>query len=228
MSLHRVVLVGVATLFTAGISSAASAGCCGWGAAAAPVAYAPVSYASAGCGGCGTPTAAVVYAQPVAPPQVLYAEPVAAPAPVVYGAWNGCGHCGGGFVSYAPAVEAIAVAPAPIYVVNQGPDYTGPGIMTPFHTWTPSASYVVPGSYPYRPGYGYHRYGYGYRYGYVHRPVYWRHYGYGARVGVRYGYGARVGVRYGYGVHGGYIGPRHVVYRGGVYGRPMPMHRVYR
>ncbi len=199
MSHHRVVLAVLATLFTAGISSAASAGCCGWGVAAAPVTYAPVAYASAGCGGCGTPTAAVVYAQPV--------------APVVYGGWGGCGHCGGGFVSYAPAVEAIAIAPAPIYVVNQGPDYTGPGIMTPYHTWMPSASYVVPGSYPYRAGYGY---GY-HRYGYVHRPVYWH----------RYGYGARYGVRYGFGVRRAYIGPRHVMYRGGVYGRPM-MRRVYR
>jgi hypothetical protein len=202
MSHHRIVLAVLATLFTAGISSAASAGCCGWGVAAAPVAYAPVTYASAGCG-CRAPTAAVVYAQPVAP------------AAVAYGGWSGCGHCGGGFVSYAPAVEAIAIAPAPIYVVNQGPDYTGPGIMTPFHTWMPSASYVVPGSYPYAYG---HR-----RYGYVHHPLYWHHYG------VRYGYGVhyRYGVRYGWGVRRGYVGPRHVVYRGGVYGRPM-LHRVYR
>jgi hypothetical protein len=225
MSPNRVVLAVVATLFTAGINSAASANCCGWG-AAAPVAYAPVTYASAGCGGCGTSTAAVVYAQPVAPAQVLYAEPVAAPAPVVYGGWSGCGHCGGGLVSYAPAVEAIAVAPAPIYVVNQGPDYTGPGIMAPYHTWTPSASYVVPGAYPYVSGYGARYRGYGYRTGYAHRPVYWRHYGYG----VHYGYGARVGVRYGYGVRRGYMGPRHVVYRGAAWsGRAMPaMHRVYR
>ncbi|HEY5067619.1 MAG TPA: hypothetical protein VIJ04_22685 [Xanthobacteraceae bacterium] len=216
MSHHRVVLAVLATLFTAGISSAASANCCGWG-AAAPVAYAPVTYASAGCGGCGTPTAAVVYAQPVAP------------APVVYGAWSGCGHCGGGLFTYAPAVEAIAIAPAPLYVVNQGPDYTGPGIMVPYHTWTPSASYVVPGSYPY--GYGYHRYGYAHRPVYGHRYGYGVRYGYGARVGygVRYGYGARVGygVRYGYGVRRGYVGPRHVVYRGNMYGRPA-MHRVYR
>ena len=207
MSLHRIVLVGLATLFTAGISSAALADCCGWG-GAAPVAYAPVSYASAGCGGCGTPTAAVVYAQPVAP----------APMPVVYGGWGGgCGHCGGGLVSYAPAVEAIAIAPAPLYVVNQGPDYTGPGIMAPFHTWMPSASYVAPGSYPYAAGYGaYHRYGYGY--GYVRRPVYWRHYGYGARYGMRYGYGVR----------GGYIGARHLVYRGTTWGRTITVRRVYR
>lgn len=196
MSLHRALLVVVATLLTAGISSAASAGCCGWG-AAAPVAYAPVTYASTGCGGCGTPSAAVVYAQPVLP----------APAPVVATAWAGsCGCACGcrGLISYAtPGVEPIAVAPAPIYVVNQGPDYTGPGIMTPYHTWTPSASYIVPGTYPY--AYGYHRYGYSHR-----------------RV-----FGHRYGVRYGYGVRRGYIGPRHVVYRGHVWGRPA-MHRVYR
>lgn len=195
MSIHRVVPVVLATLFTAGISSAASANCCGWGAAAAPVVYAPVTYASAGCGGCGTPTAAVVYAQPVAPTL----------PPVGYGGWNGCGHCGGGLYSYAAGVEAIAIAPAPIYVVNQGPDYTGPGIMTPFHTWTQPGSYVVPGSYPYRSGYGaYHRH-----YGYAHRPLY--RYGYGAR----FGFGARYG-----------FGARRAFYRGGVYGRPV--RRVYR
>ena len=195
MSIHRVVPVVLATLFTAGISSAASANCCGWG-AAAPVAYAPVTYASAGCGGCGTPSAAVVYAQPVVP----------TPPPVAYGGWNGCGHCGGGLYSYgyAPGVEAIAVAPAPIYVVNQGPDYTGPGIMTPFHTWTQPDSYVVPGSYPNFSGYGgYHRYGY------AHRPLY--RYGYRARY--------RFGARYRYGA-------RRAFYRGGVYGRPV--RRVYR
>jgi hypothetical protein len=182
MSLHRVALAVLATLFTAGISSAASANCCGWE-AAAPVAYAPVAYASTGCGHCGTPTAAIVYAQPVMP----------APVPVVTTWAAGCGCACGcrGLIGYAtPGVEPIAVAPAPIYIVNQGPDYTGPGIMTPYHTWTPSASYVVPGTYPY--AYGHHRYGY------VHRHVYWR--------------------------GGGYVGPRHVVYRGRAYGRPM-MHR---
>ena len=165
MSLHRVLVAVVATIFTAGISSAASARCCGWG-ASAPVVYAPVTYASAGCGHCGTPSAAVVYAQPVMP----------APAPVVATTWGSCGCACGcrGLISYAtPGVEPIAIAPAPIYVVNQGPDYTGPGIMTPFHTWTPSASYVVPGTYPY--AYGYHRYGY------IHRRVFWH------RYGVRYG-----------------------------------------
>ena len=66
----------------------------------------------------------------------------------------------------------IPIAPAPIYVVNQGPDYSGPGIMVPYHVWT-RGSYIAPGTYPYVPGYGYwHRYGY--RYG-VHTPFVFRH-----------------------------------------------------
>ena len=91
MSLHRVTLVALATLFT-GITSAAFAGCCEWG-AAAPVVYAS-SYSNgcggcgvvSGCGGCGTQmTYAVEQAAPV------YAEPVM-PAPVPVATWGtGCG-----------------------------------------------------------------------------------------------------------------------------------------
>ena len=62
MSVHRAILFAITALFTAGMTSIASAGCCDWG-ASAPIAYAPT-----GCGGgCGTPTAAIIYAQPVAP-----------------------------------------------------------------------------------------------------------------------------------------------------------------
>jgi hypothetical protein len=164
MSLRRTTLFVLALLFTAGMTSVASAGCCGWGV------QAPVAYGLTGCGGCRTPTAAAVYAQPVAP----------TPPPFAVSAWTwgtawgttwGAGCCHRAFVYAAtPAVELIPIAPAPIYVVNQGPDYTGPGIMVPYHTWTPAASYVVPGSYPpYIRGYGYH-YRWGYRYGW-HRPV---------------------------------------------------------
>jgi hypothetical protein len=151
MSLHRVSLFVLALLFTAGMTSVASAGCCGWG-VQAPVAYAPADY---GCGGCGAPTAAVVYAQPVAP----------APPPVAMASWGwgtGCG-CHRAVV-YAAAAEPTLIAPAPIYVVNQGPDYTGPGMMVPYRTWSPGAPYIGPGAYPYLPGYGY---GYG-----VHRPFF--------------------------------------------------------
>ena len=91
--------------------------------AAAEGIQAPVVYAPAGCGGCGTPTAAFVYAQPVAP------APPPPPAPVTVSTWawgTGCG-CRRAVVYAAPSVEPMPIAPAPIYVVNQGPDYTGPG-----------------------------------------------------------------------------------------------------
>lgn len=178
MSFRRPVLLVLALLFTAGMSSVAAAGCCGWGV------QAPVAYAPAGCGGCGAPTAAVVYAQPVAP-----APPVA----VRRWAWGtrwgtawGCGCRRAYFYAATPAVELTPIAAAPIYVVNQGPDYTGPGIMVPYHTWTPSASYVVRGSYPYVAGYGYR----GYRYGYHSRWGYgygWRRPLFAPRVRVSYG-----------------------------------------
>jgi hypothetical protein len=161
MSLRRITLLLLASLFTAGMTSVASA-CCGWGV------QAPVAYAPAGCGRCGTPSAAAVFAEPVAP----------TPPPVTVTAWAwrttwglGCG-CRRAFVyRAAPAAELMPIAPAPLYVVSQGPDYTGPGIMVPYHTWTPAASYVVPGSYPYYRGYGYGYHSrWGYRYGW-RRPV---------------------------------------------------------
>jgi len=198
MSFHRTTLFVLAALFTAGMTSVASAGWRGWGV------QAPVAYAPAGCGGCGTPSVAIVYAQPVAPP----------PVPVAVSTWSGgcgcgCG-CRGLFSYTTPALEPTPIAPAPIYVVNQGPDYTGPGIMVPYRTWSPAASSIAPGAYPYVPGYGY---GYGY--------------------GHRYGYG------YHYGVHRAYLGPRRrVAYRERFYAhpsyrRPMPigrpiLHRYYR
>lgn len=81
-------------------------------------------------------------------------------------------------------VEPTPVAPAPIYVVNQGPDFTGPGIMVPYHTYAPAAAFAPAIDYPYVPGPGY---GYGPGYG---GPVY-HHHVYG---GPRYAYGPR---RYG-------------------------------
>jgi hypothetical protein len=160
MSVHRAVLFVLAALSTVGMTSAASAG----------------------CGGCGTP----VYARPV-----IVAPP---PRPVfVHTWWRTCGcacSCRGLYgYGYAAAVEPTPIAPAPIYVVNQGPDYTGPGIMVPYHTW----------NYPYLAGY---RYGYG--------RFHYRHYGYG-RFGYRY-YGYR-------GVHRAFWPRRHVVYHTGYHTR---------
>ncbi len=122
MSFYRATLVALATLFTVGMTSLASA-CCDWR-YSAPIAYtavtypvAPVTYGGCGgyCGGCGTPTAAAVFAQPVAP------------APIAVGYWGGTcprgmalgvaasgavGEAGAAGVAAAGAVAAAAVAAA--------------------------------------------------------------------------------------------------------------------
>ena len=170
MSVHRVILVALATLLTSGLSSAAFAGCCGWGTPA------PVVYATSGCGGCG---ASVAYVQPVMP----------APAPVA--TWGtGCG-CGQSVVyAEAPVVEP-QIAAAPIYVVDQGPEYSGPGIMIPYRTWSPAVPAAI--DYPYvSGGYGYGyggSYHHGLRYAYGPRsyghPHHWWHYPHHHPLGVR-------------------------------------------
>ena len=147
MSRHRVILVALATLLTAGTTSAALA-CCEWG-NPAPVAYAePVG---AGCGGCAAPL--VTYAQPVVPPLVT---------PGGCGC-SGCGGCGGLYAT--PAIEPTPIAPSPIYVVNQGPDYTGPGIMVPYRVYAPGAGFAPPPAYSYVVGQPYPA-------GYVPNPYY--------------------------------------------------------
>jgi hypothetical protein len=78
-----------------------------------------------------------------------------------------------------------ALAPSPIYVVRQGPYYSGPGLMVPYQTWSPS---VQVGAYPYigprRYGgvryYGYPRRAYRYQ-GYYQEPMV-----YPRRSAVRY------------------------------------------
>ena len=91
------------------------------------------------------------------------------------------------FGLYAPGGR-----PAPIYVVNQGPEYTGPGNYDPLQHLFAASGFGCSLHHPYisGPGYGY---GYGHRYGYRHR------YGYG------HGYG--YGYRHGY-AHPDYRGPR--------------------
>src|SRR5208282_1197005 len=127
MSLHRATLVAFTTLLTVGMTSVAFAGCCEWGTPA------PFVYAASGCGGCGPTFAPITYAVPVQPAPIIVGgcggcgayAPIVYAAPVTWG--NGCGGCGGAVV-YA--------APAPIYVVNQGPDFSGPGIMVPYKIYT--------------------------------------------------------------------------------------------
>jgi hypothetical protein len=52
---------------------------------------------------------------------------------------------------------AVYTTPAPLYVVNQGPDYVGPGVMEPYRTYAPPAQYAPPPGYPPYAGYPVHR-----------------------------------------------------------------------
>jgi len=131
-----------------------------------PVAVAPVTYGGGyggygGCGGCGAPTAAVVFAQPVAPAPIAvgywggnWGGPTWSGSWGGYGSggygygYGGCGGCGGrGLIGYG--------APSPLYVVNQGPYYSGPGLMVPYATYSPEAAYAPAADYPYASGNGY-------------------------------------------------------------------------
>ena len=59
--------------------------------------------------------------------------------------FNGC-NCG----------RSIGYYPSPLYVVNQGPEYSGPGLMLPYGTYAPGAAYAPGINYPYvGPRYGY-------------------------------------------------------------------------
>jgi len=187
--MHRVVVVAAATLFSIGMTSIASA-CCGWG-YSAPITYAAVAPVGfGGCGACGTPTAALIYAAPVAPAPIV----VAAAVPTAFGgpccSWNGCGNCGwsggsggcgncgwsgwnGGCGNCGGCggcgQTAIYAAPS-LYVVNQGPVYSGPGIMEPYQTYSPETAYTPATDYPYVPGSGYYGYGAG-----LSNPPYYAH-----------------------------------------------------
>ena len=130
--MSRVTFVALATFLTIGSTSAAFA-CCGG----------PAYYAPTACGGCAPP-APVVYV-PAPPP------PPPPPVQVAPPAWSGGCGCGRPVVYAAPPVEVTPVAPAPIYVVNQGPEYSGPGIMVPYHTYSPAAAWAPANGYPYVP-----------------------------------------------------------------------------
>jgi hypothetical protein len=183
----------------------APGGCGTCGTAYAPIVYAtpiaPSPITVGGCGVCGTPTIAAAFG--------TYGTGYgtgwntgcgycgAQSAPVSYygtGYDTGCGTCGAPPSYYGNGcggcqTQAVYTTPAPLYVVNQGPDYSGPGLMVPYRTYAPPAEYAPPPAYPpylnpapgYYPGPVYrHAYyrprGYGYGYGYAPR---WRGYGYG-------------------------------------------------
>jgi hypothetical protein len=70
---------------------------------------------------------------------------------------GGCGGCGGCSSTFG----YHAAVPSPLYVVNQGPAYSGPGLTVPYGTYSPGTNLAAPGAYPYVAGRGY---GYGPRY----------------------------------------------------------------
>ncbi len=180
MLFHRAILVASTTLFAVGLSSAALAGCGGCG-FEAPAASAPPVYAQ--------PAPVYAIPAPLPPPAVV------APAPIAVDHWDtggcgtlggcggGCGFGGCGFNSFlgfnsCNCARAVGYAPSPLYVVNQGPEYTGPGLMVPFQSYSPGAAFAPAINYPYI----------GSRYGY-RGPGYFPHAVY---RGPRYAYGAHV------------------------------------
>jgi hypothetical protein len=230
MSFQRSILVAIATLITVGMTQVAFAGCCDWGG------QAPVAYAQTGCGGCGPVAyAPIIYATPIAPqpiavgtgcggceaPVTCCAQSVAASYAAPVAQWGGgCGGCGtqvgyGGYGGYGGGysgcgncgVPAVYTTPAPLYVVNQGPAFEGPGLMVPFHSYAPPAEYAPAAAYPpYEGGYG---------------GGYSRGYGAGYGGGYAHAYPMRPHVAYG----GGYYRP-HMIGPHYYGGRPM-MHRSY-
>lgn len=181
MSFHRVVLVACTAVFAAILSSAAFAQCGGCGVVpmtyVQPVAVQPVVVQP------------VIETQPVIVQPVIPAVPVA-PAPIAVDHWDtngwcgccggcGCGGCGCGGCGCG-GCGSTAVVASPLYVVNQGPEYSGPGLMVPFGTYSPATNVAAPGQYPYvvGPGYGYGpRYPY-YRSRFAYRRHYWHPYRY--------------------------------------------------
>jgi hypothetical protein len=165
MSFYRAGLVACAAFFATGMASVAFAGCGGCGGGfvvetyAQPMVYAPpVGYA---------PPAFEYAPQAYAPPPVALPPPPLpiAPAPIAVDHWDtggrggcgcGCG-CNRGFFGGGSLFGGPG--PAPIYIVNQGPEYSGPGIMVPYTAYAPEAGLAAPGTYPYIGRYGYPGYG---------------------------------------------------------------------
>ena len=111
MSFHSATIVALAAVFTAAMTSLASA-CC----------------------------------VPVVSGETNSPNPIPlAPAPIYVGPWSG--GWSGSPKSFGPSLVGsggcgcCGCGPSPLYVVDQGPDYTGPGVMVPFLTYRPATSY---------------------------------------------------------------------------------------
>jgi hypothetical protein len=67
-----------------------------------------------------------------------------APASIYVGPWSGS-WLGENSV-WARGPRGV---PPPFFVVNQGPEYSGPGLTVPFVTYSPAMGLAVPRKYPY-------------------------------------------------------------------------------
>ena len=124
MSFLRTTLMASAAVFTFGMTSMASACCDG-------AYYAPV----------------VPYPTPAVPTPV-------APAPIWVGPWSGGWNPLNSFGPWVGCCGGVPIpppwgTPSPLYVVNQGPEYSGPGLMVPYGTYSPATNLAAPRQYPY-------------------------------------------------------------------------------
>jgi hypothetical protein len=176
MSLFRAFAIAFTLLVSPSVASVAFAGCWGCGPQAlgpafvAPVGPGPV-FPWAGCGGACIPGPALFYQ--------IGSTPVAvAPDPIAVDHWDtngfgdcrfpgdyfgacgwvarcgwfsGPGPCGGPVGCGGGCGRPVAYWPAPsrVYIVNRGPEYSGPGIMIPFKTYSPTTGLAAPREFPY-------------------------------------------------------------------------------
>jgi hypothetical protein len=174
--LHRLVLTVSAALLAASLGSAVQAQCGGCGLQTPAIYAAPAQVYAVPASAYAAPAAIpapVPLPAPVAPAPIAVDHwdtggcgtlsgcgPFGAPA---YGGGGGCGfgRCGngcglGGCGGYRGVGFAgcncggsVAYVPSPLYVANQGPEYSGPGLMVPYQTYSPGAALAPAINYPY-------------------------------------------------------------------------------
>ena len=168
MSLQRVLALAFVLLVSPSLTAAAFAGCNGCGPPPGPALAVPGL--GFGPGPCGGPCVAP-YVRPL--PALSPMEPVAvsaAPVAVDHRDTNGFGDCRGpsdyfgacgGFAGCGPGpcgapLPCVACRPRAayrsgpgLYIVNQGPEYTGPNFFIPFKTYSPTTGLAAPSQFPY-------------------------------------------------------------------------------
>jgi hypothetical protein len=171
MSLPRAFALAFALLVCPSLMAAAFAGCDGCGPSpGVALAARPVSGPVFAAVPCGMPC---VVPHRRALPALSPMEPVAvAPDPIAVDHWdtNGFGACRypgdyfGACGGFAGCGRGPCVGPAPcvacrppmarragpsLYIVNQGPEYSGPGFFIPFKTYSPTTGLAAPRQFPY-------------------------------------------------------------------------------